>query len=58
MKSYLSGKDEKLSMTVKELIKELQKFDENLPIWFDCRANDFAVELTKNYDGDNVVLLW
>ena len=45
-------------MTVKELIKELEKFDEDLPIWFNCRANDFAVELTKNYDGDNVVLLW
>lgn len=58
MKSYLSGKDEKLSMTVKELIKELEKFDEDLPIWFDYCAGDFAVELTKNYDGDNVVLLW
>lgn len=45
-------------MTVKELIEELQKFDENLPIWFDHRANDFDVELTENYDGENVVLLW
>lgn len=45
-------------MTVKELIKELQKFDEDLPIWFDYCAGDFSVKLTKNYDGDNVVLLW
>lgn len=45
-------------MTVKELIKELQEFDEDLQIWFDHRANDFAVELTENYDGENVVLLW
>lgn len=45
-------------MTVKELIKELQEFDEDLQIWFDFRSNDCAVELRENYDGDNVVLLW
>lgn len=45
-------------MTVKELIKKLQEFDEDLPIWVDYRANDFAVELTENNDGNNVVLLW
>lgn len=45
-------------MTVKELIKELQKFDEDLPIGFNYCEGDFAVKLTKNYDGDNVVLLW
>lgn len=45
-------------MTVKELIKELQKFDEDLPIWFDYCGNGCAVELTENNDGDNVVLLW
>lgn len=45
-------------MTVKELIKKLQEFDEDLPIWFDYRTDECAVELTENYDGDNVVLLW
>lgn len=45
-------------MTVKGLIKELQKFDEDLPIWFDYRANNFVVELTEDYDGNNVILLW
>nr|DAU29446.1 MAG TPA: hypothetical protein [Caudoviricetes sp.] len=45
-------------MTVKELIKQLQEFDENLQIWFDFRANVCSVELSENYDGDNVVVLW
>lgn len=45
-------------MTVKELINELQEFDEDLQIWFDFQENDVAVELTENYDGDNVVVLW
>lgn len=45
-------------MTVKELIKKLQEFDEDLPIWVDYRVNDCVVELTKDYDGNNVVLLW
>ncbi len=44
-------------MTVKELIKKLQEFDEDLPIWFDYRADDFVIELTEDYDGNNVVLL-
>ena len=45
-------------MKVKELIEELQKFDEDLPIWFDYYGDGCAVELTENNDGDNVVLLW
>lgn len=44
-------------MTVKELIKELQAFDEDLPIWFDYCEGNCVAELTKNYDGDTVVLL-
>jgi len=31
-------------MTVKEPIKELSKFDGDLSIWFDYRANDCVVE--------------
>lgn len=45
-------------MTVKDLINELQKFDEDLQIWFDYRGDGCDIELTENYDGDNVVLLW
>lgn len=48
-------------MTVKELIKELQEFDEDLQIWLvwlDFRFNVCGVELSENYNGDNVVVLW
>lgn len=30
-------------MTVKELIKELQEFDENLQIWFDFRTKSVVL---------------
>lgn len=45
-------------MTVKELIEELQKFDEDLSIWFDYRADKCVVEQRENWDDEPVVLLW
>lgn len=45
-------------MTVKELIEELQEFDEDLQIWFNFQTNVCSVELSENYNGDNVVVLW
>lgn len=45
-------------MIVNDLIKELQKFDGNLQVWFDYHATECSVELEKDYDGNNIVLLW